>query len=367
MEEYETAIRACFAGDYADARGRFLAAVAGTPVKSYDNPNKGPRGEALATDTAWFGAPDAPAVLVLVSATHGVEGYTGSGCQVDWLRGGGPARLPNGVAMLLIHAINPYGFAWERRVTEENVDLNRNFVDFTQKLPENPGHDELADAFVPAALDGPVFEAAERRIAEYRRRNGEQALQIARGGGQYKHPGSVFFGGSGPTWSRRTLERIAADYGLGRRRVVGTIDYHTGLGPFGYGEPILGQLPGTVGVVRAKRWWGHSATEPALGTSSSVIKVGLSEFGWTALLGDRVSCAALEYGTFTQEEGRRALREDHWLHNSRNRVDWDDPEVRRIKAQIRRQYFPDTDDWKEMVLFRSRQVIAQALAGLTEG
>jgi hypothetical protein len=364
MEEFEAAVRASFAGDYADARARFRAAATGTPIRSYDNPNKGPRGEALATDAAWFGAPDAPAVMVLVSATHGVEGFTGSGCQVDWLRNGGPARLPNGVAALLIHAINPYGFAWLRRVTEENVDLNRNFVDFSDPLPENPGHDELADAFVPAALDGPVFEAAERKIADYRARNGEKALQIARGGGQYRHPRSVFYGGSGPTWSRRTLERIVADYDLPSRRVVGTIDYHTGLGPFGYGEPIMGQLPGTIGITRGKRWWGDSATEPALGTSSSVIKVGLSEFGWTRLLGDKVSCAALEYGTYTQEEGRRALREDHWLHNSRNQIDWDDPEVRRIKAQIRKQYFPDTEDWKEMVLFRSRQVISQTIAGL---
>ena len=81
-------------------------------------------------------------LLVTISATHGVEGFCGSGAQVDWLTLGGPEQLPAGVAALMVHAINPHGFAWLRRVTEEGVDLNRNFVDFTAPLPENAG-DEM--------------------------------------------------------------------------------------------------------------------------------------------------------------------------------------------------------------------------------
>lgn len=30
--------------------------------------------------------------------------------------------------MLFIHAVNPYGFAWRRRVNENNVELNRSFL-----------------------------------------------------------------------------------------------------------------------------------------------------------------------------------------------------------------------------------------------
>lgn len=356
-------LAACFSADYGEAAGRFRAAVAAVGSRSYPNPNPGPHGEALATDVAWFGPADAGKVLVLVSATHGVEGFCGSGCQLDWLAGDGPAALPDGIAALVIHAINPHGFAWQRRVTEEGVDLNRNFVDFDAGAPANPGYAELADAFVPAEMKGPVFEAAETKLKAWRDRHGERAFQIARSGGQYSHADGMFFGGHGPTWSRRTLMRIIDDYAMPDRRQVFVLDYHTGLGPFGYGEPISGNEPGSPGHRRGRQWIGPSLTEPTLGTSSSVPKVGLSEFGWTWRLGDRHTYVALEYGTFTPEEGRRALREDHWLHR-RNRIDWDDPEVIRIKAQIRRQYYPDTDDWKQMVLFRSRQIIGQALAGL---
>ena len=104
-------------------------------------------------------------------------------------------------------------------------------------------------------------------------------------------------------------------------------------------------------------------TEPANGTSSSVPKVGLNEYGWESALGEALTFVALEYGTYTPERGRLVLREDHWLHASSN-VDWTAPETRRIKRQIRDHFYPDMDDWREMVLFRSRQVVRQATAGL---
>ena len=44
-----------------------------------------------------------------------------------------------------------------------------------------------------------------------------------------------------------------------------------------------------------------------------------------------------------------------------------DPETQRIKRQLRKQFYPDSDDWREMMLFRSRQVIRQALIGLAAG
>jgi hypothetical protein len=355
----------CFAPDYATARGRFLAAAmaAGARMHAYVNPLRGPVGEELATDTAWFGPGDAPRVLVMQAGTHGVEGFTGSGAMLDFLAIGGTRALPPGFAVLMIHAINPHGFAWLRRVTEENVDLNRNFVDFAGTLPENPGHDELADALVPREITGPVFEAAEAKIAAYRAAHGEKAFQIARGGGQYRHEKSMFFGGKGPTWARRTLEAIVADNTLAMRTHSAVVDYHTGLGPFGYGEPICGHDPGDPGLERSLAWYGDSVTSPAGGTSSSVVKNGLNEQGWARLLGGRLTFVSLEYGTYSPERGRRALREDHWLHAYTN-VDWQAPETRRIKAQLRKQFFPDSDDWKEMVLFRSRQILRQALAGL---
>ena len=142
----------CFSESYAEARAKFCGAAAGAggALRSWHNPHaRGPSGEALYLDTARFGPADAANMLVLISSTHGVEGHCGSGAQIAWLRTGGPAKLPKDTGALIVHAINPYGFAWTRRVTEDNVDLNRNFVDHDKAYPKNDGYAALAHALLP--------------------------------------------------------------------------------------------------------------------------------------------------------------------------------------------------------------------------
>ncbi|MGE0714861.1 MAG: M14 family metallopeptidase [Alphaproteobacteria bacterium] len=365
MNELEAA-RQCFSTDYADARRRFIEAAraAGARLASYENPNRGPDGGTLSTDCAWVGPEDASKVLIFISATHGVEGFCGSGCEIDWLAG--DRALPAGTAALVIHAINPHGFAWIRRVTEEGVDLNRNFVDFAKPLPDNPGYDTLADAILPPALEGPIREAADARLEAFRRENGQTAYAVAISGGQYKHPKGLFFGGAGPTWSNRTLGRIVDDFAIAGRAKVAAIDYHTGIGPNGYGEPICVHLPDTPAAARARRWWGDSVTEPLAGTSVAGARHGFCARLLEERLGDRFTFIALEYGTYPSDTHvRPALRADHWLHAHTN-ADWDAPQTKAIKAQIRKAFYPDTEDWREAVLFRSRQIIRLALAGLDE-
>lgn len=353
-----------FAADYAAARRKFIAAAdtAGAQLVSYEHPLAGPNGEALAADTAWLGPKDAGSVLVLLSATHGVEGFHGSAAQIDWLQNG---ILPEGTALLAVHAINPHGFAWLRRVTEDGVDLNRNFIDFGKPLPENHGYDELADAIIPSALDKASLMAADIRLKEYADYYGQVAFEAALSGGQFAHADGLFYGGTAPSWSRLTCEAIVRDFNLANRQRVAVIDFHTGLGPFGYGEPICDHLPGTVGLKLARRWYGQSVTEPAIGTSTSVAKEGLSDFGWQNMLSDAVVFIALEFGTYSFDNMTRVLRGDHWLHRQGD-IDWHADRSRQIKAEIRRHFYPETLDWQQMVLFRSRQCIVQALAGLAE-
>ena len=83
-------------------------------------------GEALAIDSAYVGKPRAARLLVLSSGIHGVEGYFGSAVQLAWLDALAHRAPTVETGVLLIHAINPYGFAWRRRWNENNVDLNRN-------------------------------------------------------------------------------------------------------------------------------------------------------------------------------------------------------------------------------------------------
>ncbi len=357
-----------FGATFGEARDKFLAAarVAGAITHRYDNPTKGPAGEPLSTDIARLGPDDASKIVVAISGTHGAEGFSGSGFQVDWLATVGAAGLPADTAALFIHAINPYGFAWTRRVTEEGNDLNRNYVDHDKPYPVNEGYLEIADVLVPADFSDRGIKAADAKLAAYRQKVGDVAYFRAMSGGQYSHPDGMFFGGGGPSWANRTLHSIADKYLKGRSDVA-VIDFHTGLGPYGYGEPITHYDIDSPGSCRVRAFWGESVTESKRGQTASQARDGLGHYGLNRVLLEpetRLTMCTLEYGTFDRESGQRAFRADHWLHK------YGDPlgkEAGPVRAAMRRQFYPDTDDWKEAVLFRGHQVVRQAIAGVQLG
>ncbi len=355
-----------FSRNYREARQRFLdrATAAGATLDSRAHPLKGPEGEDLCTDLAWLGPDDAERVLVTISATHGVEGFCGSGVQSGWLESGLHREQPTGIAHLMIHAINPHGFAWLRRVTEDNVDLNRNFVDHDAPYPENPGYEALAGALCPNEWNEEVIAETRKCLEAYAEAHGRTALQSAISGGQYKHPDGIFFGGHAPTWSRLALEEVFASR-LAHANKVAVVDFHTGLGPHGHGERICVHAPGSADLKRAADWYHGDITSPGLGTSSSVELHGCNEVGMErSLAGRELTAIALEYGTIPTPEVRLALCADNWLHHH---GEPDSAKGRAIKAQIRAAFYPDTDNWKEQVWDRAVETLRCALAGLSQG
>ena len=134
---------------YQSARECFLSlATEVASVETHIHPLLGPDGE-TAMDIAHIGAVNAHRVLVLSSGTHGVEGYCGSFIQCELLRQGIAERLPAGLRLVMIHGVNPYGFAWQRRVNEDNIDLNRNFIDHAKARNPNIGYEEIAGILEP--------------------------------------------------------------------------------------------------------------------------------------------------------------------------------------------------------------------------
>jgi hypothetical protein len=354
----------CFSESYAEARAKFCGAAAdgGGAIRSWLNPKaRGPNGEALYLDTARFGPTDATDMLVLVAGTHGVEGHCGSGAEIAWLRSGGPTRLPLGTGALLIHAINPYGFAWTRRVTEDNVDLNRNFVDHDKGYPRNDGYVVLANAILPKEWNEASKAETQRVFEAYAEKHGAFGLQGAISGGQYTHPDGIFFGGNAATWSNRTVRAVARAELAGTRQVA-IIDFHTGLGPFGHGELICAVPPAAKSFARAKAWYGDEMTSPENGTSTSAVVVGVMTDAFPQELPDaQVTPIALEYGTYQVPEVLNAVRADNWLHH---RGDVASPLGRELKADMKERFFPSGDKWREMVWARAEQTIGWALKGL---
>ena len=229
-----------FSSDYKEARDKFLNAShsVDATIESFKNPNTGPEGAPLFIDVALIGPKDTNSILVLVSGTHGVEGFCGSGIQTGLLLKGITSHLKPEMSIVMIHALNPYGFAHLRRFNEDNVDLNRNFVDHSKPYPKNPGYEKLSNVIAPKSLSFPANITFPVRLMWYRVSKGNAALQTAITGGQYLHPQGLFYGGHFETWSNKTIRTIVKRY-LSRAARVAIVDFHTGLGPYGRGEIIL--------------------------------------------------------------------------------------------------------------------------------
>jgi hypothetical protein len=361
-EQTETEAMQYFSANYLEARQKFLDAsrAAGADLEHIRNPHTGPQGEPLFTDVALIGPRDANTFLVLSSATHGVEGFTGSAIQTGLLQEGF-GELPPDTGLLFIHAINPYGFAHLRRFNEDNVDLNRNFVDHSKPYPANPGYEALADAISPASLSMWANARSTMKFFWYGLTNGRDALKQAISGGQYNHPQGLFYGGRQEAWSNKTIRAMADKY-LGSAKRVVLVDFHTGLGPYGHGEVIMNESEQSPAYGRAVTWWGDRVRSSVSGDSVSIHLETTLKLGFSSMLPDtEITAVSLEFGTVEPKRVFFALRAENWLHHHGSP---DLPRAKEIKEDLLRVFYPEQDDWRIQVWEQGKTVTRQVLQQL---
>ncbi|HEY5337778.1 MAG TPA: M14 family metallopeptidase [Rhizomicrobium sp.] len=352
-----------FPSDYREARHAFIAACEASELGVTSRLNTtvmGADGKPLFLDTTSIGARDAKTALLMISGTHGVEGYFGSGVQTGLLREGLAQRAPEGARIVLLHALNPFGFSWDRRVNEDNADVNRNFADF-KKPPQNAAYDELADVIALGDLTRETMKAANARLRAYSDRHGPFKLQQAISAGQYRHPDGIYYGGAKESWSALALKDVFREELKAVKKLV-VIDFHTGLGEHGAAEMITEDMPGSAGYKRARHIWGarvqsseggESVSPPLQGTIDKAVA------GWTK--GVELTFAALEVGTRPTRDVFNALRRDNWLHlNARP----NDPQWPAIKREVRDAFYPDTAEWKRMAWDHATDAVNGAIAAI---
>jgi len=354
-----------FSPTYADARSAFLraaelrsATVASHPIRA-----RGPRGEELAVDTAYLGPAQPQAILLLSSGVHGVEGFAGSAIQrhllEDQLDG---LAMPADTGLLLVHAVNPHGFAHLRRVNENNVDLNRNFLRHPDEHAPNPGYDELYDAVNPLELD----DASEARhltaIIDYARAHGNARLQSVLTCGQYVHPEGVQFGGVREEDANRIVRRIVRDETRGATSLL-WLDLHTGLGPHGDYEFVSQHELDDPAYLFGREWFGAKVRSTRAGESVSALLVGDMLDGAPLELDPACAVVALapEFGTYDPQRVFLAMRADNWLcHHG-------DPESERggaIKRELVEVFRPQDPEWQAHVLAGGAEILGNARTAL---
>lgn len=349
-----------FSPDYRLARQRFrdAARAAGFALEEHPIEQEGPRGEVLTIDVARKGPPRPRSVLAVSSGTHGVEGFFGSAVQLAWLESG--AALPAEDAALLIHAVNPFGFAWVRRVNEDNVDLNRNFLCAGQTYEGcDPGYREVEALLNPPTPPG-GFEAFYARTLWAIATRGLGTMKAAMVSGQYAYPKGLFFGGSGPSRSQQILGEHYPRWVGGAQRLV-QIDLHTGLGAFGsHVLAIEAPDPGEK-VERLRRTFGDDVHGLDPSGVLYPIRGVLGDWVEERLPGTDVACMLAEFGTHPILRVLAALRAEnrvwHW-------GDRETPAGRRAVADFKEAFCPASGRWRSSVVASGLDILAQAGAAL---
>ena len=241
--------RQYFPSDYDQSRASFRHACVNTPgcvADSFALTYPAPSGQDLTIDTAYIatgeGSSDSPRnqrLVILQSGIHGPEAFGGAAVQRLVFEKHLSRLRQAGFDLLMIHAVNPWGFKNLRRVDGNNVDLNRNFSPGAPTLPyshvngDYPGLRYLAERQSPVgSVWWQSFLLDIRTFLAYAG-HGFDPAYIGNGlhAGQYAAPEGFEFGGSRPAqqtrfWNER-IKPIMARY----TGEILFLDLHTGLGP----------------------------------------------------------------------------------------------------------------------------------------
>lgn len=363
----DAAAQAWFIDDYHAARRDFLARGDGLAatlrgVERFEIPVASRSGVAgLFVDGLYVPAQVAPRRLLVISCgVHGVEGPAGSAVMRLFMAEFMSPTLLAETGVLFVHALNPYGFATGRRVTEDNVDLNRNAArDGTLYGTVNGGY-ALVDPLVNP--QGPADSATlSNRLFPLRAvamiaRHGMRTLRQAVLQGQYQVPRGVYFGGQAlqPQLAALAprLQAILEAYPLSM-----SVDLHTGYGA--RGSLHLFFEPPKDPRVRQGLEAAFAGQVIDWGSGSDFYTVTGDVVGWMASL-RRTGLhlpAVFEYGTMDSQGTLGAIKSLHvsLLENQGVQFGYaDEASKRAIQRDYREMFNPSSPAWRTKVVQDSR-------------
>ncbi|SER59073.1 M14 family metallopeptidase [Salipaludibacillus aurantiacus] len=173
-------------------------------------------------------------LIIITTGEHGIEGYTGSAFLQLFIEEYMPLINPETTGLRLVHAVNPWGMRHFRRVTENNIDLNRNYI---RDWENTAGAvDETFARKKEIFLPGSRIENLSTHKRELNKALTEafthEELAVLKDGppGQYKYKRGIYYGGNSFDEPAQKLKSRYFDWVKEYSHPV-HIDIHSGGGP----------------------------------------------------------------------------------------------------------------------------------------
>lgn len=334
-----------FSPDYVSARARFRAAAlaAGADLAACSLGLNGPTGEDLTIDFARLGSLQADRVVLFSSGLHGIEGFVGAAIQCALLEEGlGSWSPPSDQAVLFLHGLNPWGMAHGRRVNEDNIDLNRNFLGPEEPwrgLPE--GFNEVERLLHPRG-PRPRPDLFTLRALLLSLRHGRAAIH-APAVGQYDRPRGLFFGGNGPSRANLRLREVLARW-IGQPAELLHLDLHSGVGPWADAVLLAEASASTPEFLRLER--GFDAVRVLAAPSEGSVRGAFLPWMKSQLSGVRYTGLTAEFGTVSPLRLLKALRDENraWHHEPHG-----SPAFVNAREALAQVLVPPSRRWRERV------------------
>ncbi|MGZ3691839.1 MAG: M14 family metallopeptidase [Pseudobdellovibrio sp.] len=356
--------------NYHESRKRFreqIEKLKATQIEEWAIPSKNDKD--LFVDSAYWPALKSPkSLLVVTSGIHGSETYAGSAILQMFLQEIMPHLNRDHLGVLLVHAMNPYGFKHHRRTTENGVNLNRNFsISGELYKTRNTASEKIHEKLFPRTK---VSSARCAMMDKLQIKNGTaffddismDQFTKATAPGQFVTPQDLEYGGKAlEPQSLRLVERLKQLMPL--YKDVISLDLHTGLGDqnrlhlltSGSGKDLHPELFAELFKPESdKEFYEHT---PASADGFYEVHGALNcAFADLARADQRVVSITMEFGTLghSLEAQLRSLNnfvvEHQGFYNGYTSVE--------IEAEVQKESFersyPQNDEWREAVIAASR-------------
>ena len=308
----------------------------------------------LTIDVAIIDNKQAVRTVVISSGLHGIEGFFGSAVQLDWLTRAVASQKICPSRVVLVHALNPYGFANQRRANEDNVDLNRNFLGNENEYSGAPsGYAKLDRLLNPPSPRG-RFDLFKLRAIWSIARLGMPAIKQAVAGGQHEFPKGCFFGGAAPS---QTMQIVRDNYRtwIGNASDVVHLDLHTGLGSHGEFKLLLEQAKDDP----ERDWYEETfsgCVEPSADASGVAYEASGSLGSWLyrEFSDVKLRFALAEFGTYSPLRVLAAMRDENRAHFFASP---NDRAYQAAKRELLECFCPTSESWRRRVLKSANALI----------
>jgi hypothetical protein len=317
----------------------------------------------LSVDWIWAEPSNKEHLVIISTAEHGIEGYVGAAMMEVFVEEFAPRLDPGHTGLLLIHALNPWGMKYHRKVNENSVDLNRNFVlggnfdpainpEFHQiKYLLNPRYRMRSFRFETLLFWGWVIRALSTA--------GAKVISRAALLGQHHTPNGFYYGGTNYQESTNVVIQLYRRALEGYQNVI-QLDMHTGYGPR-YQMTTIFPPEDPMSSAAVGQKFNYPLVQKIDGEEFYAISGDMEEYFYRLKEAEypdrRLFACGFEFGTFGDSllariRSLRAMAFENQLH-------WhgthSDKTAEKVRAEFEELYFPAEEKWREKALVDGRQ------------